>query len=181
MILLSLMAMGGGIYLFAIEHERNAFINAKISNHEVMRIADEHNGRLSVGLLVQRTKLDFTEAERKLYMMLSEGVFQHEYDENYQPVFVLNKSLVQVKPLPDTTKKTRPRITIIADGEVIQIAVAGKGKLTASILCLKAKIQYEEAQITLETLQRKGVFDVEVNENGSLVYTLQDWDLMSEE
>lgn len=184
LIFIAFIALGGGIYLFAIEHERNSLINAKISNHEVVRIAHEFHGRLSIGLLAQKTTLDFTEAERKLYMMLSEGIFQHEYDENYQPIFVLNKSIPPIhaptKVVP--TKLQRESKVILPssmpDGEVIRIAVECKGKLTASLLCLKATLQFEEAQTILERLQRKGVFDIEVNKNGTIVYILEDWEMM---
>jgi hypothetical protein len=182
LIFIAFIALGGGIYLFAIEHERNALINAKISNHEVVRIAHEHNGRLSIGLLAQSTTLDFTDAERKLYMMLSEGIFQHEYDENYQPIFVLNKKIRHTPPKATAQKIQREAKGImppsIADGEVIRIAVACHGRLTVSLLCMKANLQIEDAQIVLERLQRKGIFDVEVNTNGTIVYLLDDWEMM---
>ena len=186
LIFITFIALGGGIYLFAIEHERNAQINAKISNHDVLRIAKEHSGRLSVGLLAQKTSLNFTDAERKLYLMLSEGVFHHEYDESYQPVFVLNKQIESKHSLADT--ETLPPIHYaeaagmpslpLQDGEVIRLAVECKGKLTASLLCMKANIQYDDAKVMLERLQRKGVFDVDVSDNGSLLYLLRDWEIL---
>lgn len=180
LIFMAFLVLGGGIYLFAIEHERNALINAKISNQEVLRIARENNGRVNIGLLAQKTTLDFTEAERKLYIMLSEGVFHHEYDENYQPVFVL------IQPQPSRTLPTRevkpkpaPRVLpVISDGELISIVVDCKGRITVPLLCMKAKLQYEEAKMALEHLQQKGVFDVEVNEHGTIVYILPDWEMM---
>ncbi|TAE09283.1 MAG: hypothetical protein EAZ95_16225 [Bacteroidetes bacterium] len=183
LIFMAFIALGGGIYLFAIEHECNALINAKITNQEVMRIAREYNGRLSVGVLAQKTKLDFTEAERKLYIMLSEGIFHHEYDDNYQPVFVLNPSLptrTASDSLPAPTRHEHLGVpaSVVSDGEVIQIAVQNQGRITASMLCMKTKIQFEEAKGTLELLQRKGVFEAEVNENGTIIYTLPDWELL---
>jgi hypothetical protein len=181
LIFMAFIALGGGIYLFAIENERNALINAKITNQEVMRLAREYNGRLNVGILAQKTKLDFTEAERKLYIMLSEGIFHHEYDENYQPVFVLNASL-PTHTVPDSLPTYREPMgvpmSVVSDGEVIQIAVQNQGRITASMLCMKAKIQFEEAKAMLELLQRKGVFEAEVNENGTIIYTLPDWEIL---
>ncbi len=178
LIFMAFLALGGGIYLFAIEHERNAQINAKISDQEVMRIARENNGRVNVGLLAQKTMLDFTEAERKLYIMLSEGIFLHEYDENYQPVFVLTNPLPS-RPLPPKALPARPSVVLpISDSEVIAMAVAHKGKLTTPLLCMKAKLQYDEAKTVLERLQQKGVFEVEVNEKGTIIYLLPDWDMM---
>jgi hypothetical protein len=183
LIFMAFVALGGGIYLFAIEHERNALINAKISNQEVLRIAREHNGRVSVGLLAQKTTLDFIEAERKLYIMLSEGIFHHEYDENYQPIFVLNPhptptpTRTVAHETPPREMKGLPAPIILSDGEVIRYAVESKGKLTPSLLCMKAKIQFDDAKTVLERLQRKGVFDVEVLDGGVLVYVLPDWEM----
>jgi hypothetical protein len=179
LIFMAFVALGGGIYLFAIEHERNALINAKISNQEVLRIAREHNGKVSIGLLAQKTTLDFIEAERKLYIMLSEGIFHHEYDENYQPIFVLNPHPTPARIASDAPireVKGLPAPTL-SDGEVIRYAVESKGKLTPSLLCMKAKLQFDDAKVILERLQRKGVFDVEVLDGGIMVYTLPDWEM----
>ena len=177
LIFMAFLALGGGIYLFAIEHERNTLINAKISNQEVIRLAHEHDGKLSVGLLAQKTALDFTEAERKLYIMLGEGVFHHEYDEQYQPVFVLNPSPVQAA-LPAETHSAHGVPTFMPDGEIIRIAVEHKGKITVPLLCMKGKMQIDAAKALLERLQRKGIFEVEVNAQGSIVYILPDWEEM---
>jgi hypothetical protein len=177
----SLVALGGGLYFFAIENERNSQVNQKVSNLEVVKIAREHNGRVSPALLSERSLLTLPESERKLYIMLSEGVFHYEYDENYQPVFVLNNLIRRALHNPENRLNTHTSLapSRLTDSEVIKLAVETKGKLTATLLCLKAGISIDEAQATLERLQLKGVFDLQVTENGSMLYVLNDIDLLS--
>jgi hypothetical protein len=177
----SLVALGGGLYFFAIENERNSQVNRKISNLEVVKLAREYNGRVSPAILSERSLLSLPEAERKLYIMLSEGVFHYEYDENYQPIFVLNNLIRKAQHNPES----RPQLPVtgatprLSDSEVIKIAVEAKGRLTATLLCLKAGISIDESQSVLERLHLKGVFDMQVTDSGSIMYILNDMEILA--
>lgn len=63
---------------------------------------------------------------------------------------------------------------VIKDGEVIVWAIEHQGFLTIQILAAKAKINLDEARYLLEKLHLKGVFELEISENGVLKYMLHE-------
>ena len=175
-----ILACSGGIYLYYQESEKNAVVRMKISNSEVVRLAQENNGKLTPQLLSERTELSRNEASRKLYLMLSEGVFRYEYDDNYLPVFSLSN--VVKRALEHSHEAEIPARTIsykLSDSEVISIALKAGGKISTVSLCVKGNVSVDEAQLILERLHSRGVFDVEIKDTGSLVYVLNDLDLLS--
>ncbi len=177
-----ILVFSGGVYFYYQESEKNAAVRMKISNSEVVRLAQDHEGKLTPQLLSEKTELSRSEASRKLYLMLSEGVFRYEYDDNYLPVFALSsvvrRALENTQDIPYTTYLQAPP-TQLSDGEVIQIAVESGGRISATSLCVKGNVSIDEARHLLEHLHTKGVFDVEIKENGSLVYFLNDLDLLT--
>ncbi|NJL14341.1 MAG: hypothetical protein HC913_15910 [Microscillaceae bacterium] len=180
-ILAIILTSFGGVYLYALESEKNALVRRKISNGEVVKIARNHRGRLTPRTLSEYTDLSESEASRKLHLMLYEGIFKYEYDENYLPVFTLS-NVVQ-RALLDSPPDLQPlylrsEVTRLSDSEVIGIALKANGRISATSLCLRGKVPIEEAQYILERLQARGVFDVEVTENGTVVYRLHDLDLL---
>lgn len=72
----------------------------------------------------------------------------------------------------DETKNTA------SDKDIIEVAVANNGKVTATILCAKLDISVADATAKLENLHTQGIFNLETTESGHLVYTLVDLDLM---
>lgn len=175
-----ILAFSGGVYFYYQESEKNALVRMKISNGDVVRIAQENNGKLTPQLLSERTDLSRNEASRKLYLMLSEGVFRYEYDDNYLPVFALSNVVKRALESPNENDipfaYLAPRVT---DSEVITIAVESQGRISPTSLCVKANISIDEAKTLLERLQMKGVFDVEIKDNGSILYILNDFDLLA--
>ena len=175
-----ILACSGGIYLYYQESEKNAVVRMKISNSEVVRLAQENNGKLTPQLLSERTELSRNEASRKLYLMLSEGVFRYEYDDNYLPVFSLSNVVKRaLEHSHEAEIPTRAIAYKLSDSEVINIALESGGKISPVSLCVKGKVSIDEAQLMLERLHGRGVFDVEIKETGSLVYVLNDLDLLS--
>ncbi len=174
-----IIACSGGIYLYYQESEKNAAVRMKISNNEVVRLAQENQGKLTPQLLSEKSELSRTEASRKLYLMLSEGVFRYEYDDNYLPVFALSnvvrRALENAQEI-DYHFSYAP--SKLSDGEIISIAVDSDGKISPTSLCVKAGISIDESQALLERLHAKGVFDIEIKDNGSIVYLLNDLDLL---
>lgn len=175
-----ILAFSGGIYFYYQESEKNAAVRLKISNGEVVRIAQENNGRLTPQLLSEKTALSRGEASRKLYLMLSEGVFRYEYDDNYLPVFALSNVVKRALDNPSENDLSfnylPPRLT---DRDVINIALETDGRVSPTSLCVKGDVNIDEARTLLERLHAKGVFDVEIKDNGNLVYILNDLDLLT--
>ncbi|NJO00597.1 MAG: hypothetical protein HC880_01940 [Bacteroidia bacterium] len=151
----------------------------KISNGEVVRIAQENNGRLTPQLLSEKTDLTRSEASRKLYLMLSEGVFRYEYDDNYLPVFALSNVVKRaLESAGDPSFNYSYVAAKLSDREVISIALEAGGKISVTSLCVKGNVSVDDARNILERLQTKGVFDIEVKDNGSIIYVLNDQDLL---
>lgn len=68
----------------------------------------------------------------------------------------------------------------IPDADVLKLAIEHKGRLTATLLCLKLKISMQEAQLKLEELYEQGAFIMDVNEKEAIVeYHLRDRNLLS--
>lgn len=65
-----------------------------------------------------------------------------------------------------------------SDKDIIDVAVANNGKVTATILCARLDISIDEATTKLEHLHNKGIFTLDNTESGHLVYMLVDLDLM---
>jgi len=71
---------------------------------------------------------------------------------------------------------TQPRRA--SDKDVIDVALANQGKVTATILCARLDVSVDEATQKLESLHNKGVFTLENTTSGHLIYKLIDMDLM---
>lgn len=174
-----ILACSGGIFLYYQESEKNAIVRMKISNNDVVRLAQENNGKLTPQLLSEKTELSRNEASRKLYLMLSEGVFRYEYDDNYLPVFALSNVVKRALEHSSEPEFNLLSPAKLSDGEVITIALNTGGKISATSLCVKASISIDQAQLILERLHAKGVFDVEFRDSGGVIYCLNDLDLLS--
>ncbi|OJJ15838.1 hypothetical protein BKI52_36580 [marine bacterium AO1-C] len=66
----------------------------------------------------------------------------------------------------------------VSDKDVIDVAIANQGKVTATILVARLDISIDEATQKLEELHNKGIFTLENTTSGHLVYKLVDMDLM---
>ena len=65
-----------------------------------------------------------------------------------------------------------------SDKDVIDVAMANQGKVTATILCARLDISIDDATQKLDSLHNKGIFTLENTTSGHLVYELVDMDLM---
>lgn len=66
----------------------------------------------------------------------------------------------------------------VSDKDVIDVATANQGKVTATILVTRLDTSIDEATQKLEDLHNKGIFTLENTASGHLVYKLVDMDLM---
>ncbi len=70
---------------------------------------------------------------------------------------------------------SRPNTAIMPnDSQIIQWALENQNTITATMLCVKANISIEKAREILEKLHLKQVFDIEVNDKGTILYRLQE-------
>lgn len=82
--------------------------------------------------------------------------------------------------LPNHSFEKDPIRLKIPDADVLKLAIEHKGRLTATLLCLKLKISMQEAQLKLEELYEQGAFIMDVNEKEAIVeYHLRDRNLLS--
>ena len=67
----------------------------------------------------------------------------------------------------------------LSDSQIISIAIAQGGKITATALALKMEIPVDIAKKKLDELQKNDIFEMNVTENGTIVYHLMDTSLLN--
>ncbi|MCB0837942.1 MAG: hypothetical protein KDE26_25475 [Bacteroidetes bacterium] len=151
-------------------------------DESVIEIALANDGKITTQILSYSTTLTINQARWKLNGMNTRGIFKQSYDyKDYTTVFVLkNKQLYENLTQKVKTPVKQEAESAISDSEVIALAVKLSGKLTAAALCVKKDVPLNIAQAKLEELQRKDVFDIELNEKGALVYVLNDYESFKE-
>ena len=149
-----------------------------ISDKEVIAIAAAAGGKISATSLCAQTDLTFNQAKIKLTAMHWKGIFNQKYDysEGYAVTYLLkNRDLISyANYISAPLRAATPPATALSDALTITTAVRLKGKITPALLCVKANVSIEEAKKKLEELQRKGVFDIQATEDGTLIYVLHD-------
>lgn len=167
--------------------KENRKVAKSFPDEEVIRLALENQGRITIQLLSFRTKLTVAQARWKLYGMNARGIFKTDYDyKDYTTLYVLKNQDMYQKfigdaPAPPVSQNSsRSQSPGITDSEIITLAVKMKGKLTAAALCLKNNVSLEEAKARLEEMQRKDVFDIQLNEKGAIIYVLNDYESFRE-
>lgn len=172
-----LIGLGGGL----IWHYNKQYqqIAKKVSDKEVIQIAREVGGRVSAADLVERTSLTIGEANLKIQQLLNSGILRYKLNESFKVVYELDSSIKKRKVLPLKAVKKEER-TMSSDGDIIALAVKSKGRLSAAALCMKSGMSIDDAERRLKFLQEKGVFDIEVSDNGTILYSLNDLNLLEE-
>lgn len=148
-----------------------------ISDKEVIEIAAANNGKISPTSLCTQTEISFNQAKIKLTAMHWKGVFNAKYDhsDGYTVTYLLkNRDLLSQPTTYSPVRRQNFSDDRLSDAIAITTAVRLKGKITPALLCVKADVSIETAKRKLEELQRKGVFDIEATEDGTLVYILHD-------
>ena len=93
----------------------------------------------------------------------------------------LNSVMKQMPDLEERENKTfyrKEAAKTASDKDIIDVAVANNGKVTATVLCARLDISVDEATTKLESLHNKGIFTLDNAASGHLVYMLVDLDLM---
>lgn len=177
LLLFGIACAGVGIW----QHQKSAKrIANKVSDEEIIQIAQENGGIVTTIDLINHTSLTSNEANFKLRQLLNSGVLRYKLTSNFKVVCELNDA-VQLGGRASSKKVLKKQHDeISSDGDIIALAVKSKGKLSAAALCMKSDMAIEEAEKRLEFLQEKGVFDIVVNENGTILYHLNDLNLLEE-
>ncbi len=146
---------------------------ASVSQQDVIALAQETAGQLTASVLASKTPLSITQARIKLGTLANQGVFKTKYDyrENIT-VYHLKKP-----ELFGEIKKSK-RKKSVKDAAVIKLALETQGRLTPALLCLKTEMPIDQAEAYLRQLQKKGVFDLEVDNDGAIIYLLKEYDTL---
>lgn len=180
MVIAIALAIGGSVgSLVYIAGNKQKQIDNKIPNRQVVEIAEENNGKITISHLSSICNLSTGDARAKLYAMMSAGIFEYGMNEKMQEEFVLSRNVRDA--LKNNSKKSsshNQKNNDINDSEVIKLAAKSNGKLTTAALSMKAGISVDKAQELLNKLQDKGVFEINVTDNGAIIYQLIDTDLI---
>lgn len=179
-IFIALAVIGGVSSLIHFVNSRQNQLDTKVSNREVVELAEDHGGKITVAELAKNSNISTSEAKSKLYSMMNKGIFNYQMSSGMQEEFHLTHTIKDAlrgheKPSNLSTKHYNKKLN---DSEVIKLAAASGGKITSALLCVETDISIDEAKNMLDNLQEKGVFEVQVTENGALVYELIDMDLL---
>jgi hypothetical protein len=178
-----LVGLGGLVWGIVAYQNNQKTLDAKFTDAEAIELAMQNGGELSAALLI-REGLSSGEAQQKLNQLLMHGVLTQRYDwKSFESRYVLAGKQQATNPAKlDASAKTTSLSSSgkrsLPDAEVIQLAVANSGRLTASALCLKANVSVDEAKAKLDELYRKEIFTLDVSDTGTLTYALTDRDLL---
>lgn len=169
-------AAGGFFWYYQQSYQRIAL---KISDKEIIQIARDNGGRITATDLVERTDLTIGEANMKIQQLLNSGILRYKLTNNFKVVYEIDSSIhvQEVKSIPRKMVKPKPS-NGKSDGDIIAIAVKAKGKISVAGLCMRSNMSIEEAEERLKFLQEKGVFDIEVSDSGTIMYTIIDTSLL---
>ncbi|UZR95357.1 hypothetical protein [Chondrinema litorale] len=176
------LAIGGSVgSMVYIAGNKQKQIDNKIPNRQVVEMAEKNSGKITVSQLSSMINISSGDARAKLYSMLSSGIFEYGMNDKLQEEFVLCKNVRDaLKNNTDinTTAYQNPKSKEINDSQVIKLAAKSNGRLTTASLSMKSGISVDKSQEILNNLQDKGIFDIQVTNNGAIVYQLIDTDLI---
>ena len=169
-------AAGGFFWYYQQSYQRIAL---KVTDKEIIQVARDNGGRITATDLVENTDLTISEANLKIQQLLNNGILRYKLTNNFKVVYELDSSIQyqEMRAIPRKIQKPKPS-SGKSDGDIIALAVKSKGKISAAGLCMKSSISIDEAEERLKFLQEKGVFDIEVSDHGTVLYTIIDQSLL---
>ncbi|MCU0444240.1 MAG: hypothetical protein MUE85_04925 [Microscillaceae bacterium] len=148
----------------------------EITDNQVIEWMIEQNGSITSRQLAEKSGISRNQAIIKLNAMLIKNLIEidyHHYDPHWDNFYKLTKSNL-FNPTNYLNQSTSNKVAKLTDSQVIRLALQNQNHLTVAYLCALAEVSLEEAQKKLEELYLKNIFTLDVSENGSLIYTLQD-------
>ena len=166
MLITAIMSVGGIILWYSQENA----ISRKITDKEVIELARRNNGIISAAILCENTALNANEARYQLQKMTNAGILK---TKGFLGFGGGNYVLRDMQQLPENSHLQ------LSDAQIISIAIAQGGKITATALALKMQISVDIAKKKLDELQKNDIFEMNVTENGTIVYHLMDTSLLN--
>lgn len=151
-------------------YNKHREVMRSLSDDDVLMIARENNGRLTTCALSRQTNLSYIQASIKLQMLYYRGYFKINYNAMGSQIMVLKSS--EQKRLAQMPKIRR--LSQITDAEVLKVALENRGVLTPASLCIAIECSVEVAQQKLDELQLQDIFKLEIADNGTILYMLND-------
>ncbi|WP_299461476.1 hypothetical protein [uncultured Microscilla sp.] len=149
-------------------YQRHKITMSSVSPEDAVVIAQNHQGRLTAGQLARNSSLNYLQASLKLHCLSQKGYFRTAFTDAGE-VYLLR----QGKGSLNHFSKKHLHLT---DAEVLSAAIEHNGELTLTRLCVATGSNIDIARKKLEELHLKGVFELEVTNNGVIVYVLNETD-----
>jgi len=165
-----------------------------VDDERVIAAARQNHGFLTSKELCTILGISRLQAIHKLNALYLKGVFRISYDDfGLHSTFILSEYYLKNGPsLHAGSSNSNPRkrfqlqgrepktsSAALSDAAMIELACRFEGDLTPAIVCVQSKTTLEKAQKRLDELHASGVFDLEVTEQGGLVYRLKDHSAIS--
>lgn len=139
-----------------------------VSYEDVLGIAQDNHGQVTAGKLARETQLTYVQAMLKLQCLFEKGYFSMAFG-NFTEVYVVKPARIPLGLNAKARKRTK-----LTDAEVIKAVMETGGKITPTALCVALECSLEDARNKLEELQLQDVFDLEVTNEGTVLYVLND-------
>jgi len=155
--------------------------SGEINDECILRLSAACNGQAQPVHLCIMADISMKEAKRYFKEFIKRGILSTVYNKNWQIRYIASNSTFANRDLVKLTGQTKQvhiNKSVIQDAEIIKLAIESKGKLSATALCLKKEIDLNLAQKILDNLQERHVFDIHVNDNGTIEYWLNDKSLL---
>ena len=178
--------MGGNSYTLKEEIDDFSFLrdlySGEINEETILQLSEECNGQAQPVHLCIMANIPMKEAKKHFKFFKKKGILSTVYTTHWQVRYVLTNTMTSNRNKLAAPKSQRKKLQIgnpiIQDSEIIKLAIQSKGKLSATSLCLKKEIEVDLAQQVLNNLQERHVFDIHVNNNGTIEYWLNDKSLL---
>ncbi len=172
-----------------------------ITDEEIINVARISNFQLTPAKLCYYTNIPMKEAKKRLKLMVKQDIFDRQFSSRFSVIYRLksegiqgistatNKTIelvkkeevekIDINQLTVSEELNHDDKKILKDAMVISVAVEQGGNITATSLCFRTGFSIDQAQVKLDELHRKEVFEIKVSENGTIVYQLNDKSLLN--
>jgi len=144
--------------------------------------------QVTIAELVVIFGINISEAKVVLERLKKADKLNTLYNQSFQQIYVINKSLHTPQPVLRDAPRKRERTQLviptqekikIPDADVLQLAIEYDGRLTPTLVCIKLKVSMDDAKLKLEHLHEQGVFEIAIDEQNALLeYQIRDRTLL---
>jgi predicted transcriptional regulator len=179
-----------GYSAYVLKHEAHSpeIIPTKslevLNEEDMLLIAAKTKSEINAVNICLHSNLPYSEAKKELTKWKEKGLLKTLYSSDMMSkTYILNKNipehiLLKAVSSSNVPAKIKHSNSSLSDADIISVAVSEKGKLTATMLCLRKNIPIEQAQQLLERLHEKQVFEIVISDKGVVEYHLMDESLL---